>query len=75
MAQNVHSASDVLATGRARFLSEVAPKAGLSPAEARATFAKAEVTHAAAMMVAGEIHRFASGEPLRAVVNRAAVGA
>ena len=55
MAQNVSSASDVLATGRSRFLSDVAPKAGLSPAEAKATYAKAEVMHTAAMMVAGEI--------------------
>lgn len=55
MAQNIGSAADVLSTGRARFLSDVAPSAGLSPAEASAIYAKAEAQHAGAMMVAGEM--------------------
>jgi hypothetical protein len=59
--QQIYSAADVVATGRSRFLSAVAPNAGLSEAEAVATYNRAEATHTAALVIAGEIQSVTSG--------------
>lgn len=60
MEAGVESAADIVATGRSRFLREVAPKAGLSRREAKAAYRRAEARHGAALIIAGELQSLTS---------------
>ena len=62
--QNISSARDLTAAGKTRFLKEIAPKAGLSQAEAKETYKKAETTTTAAMLIAGDLQDAASATDL-----------
>ncbi len=53
--QNIRSAQSIFACGETRFVKEIAPKAGIKTKEAREIFRKAERTHTAAMLLAGEL--------------------
>ncbi|SMX36817.1 neuraminidase-like domain-containing protein [Maliponia aquimaris] len=61
--QKLGSAADVVRSGKARFVDEIGPKAGLSRAEAEATFARAEVSHSAALMISGDIQAMLGSAP------------
>lgn len=61
--QNIHSAHSVVATGRSRFVGEVAPRAGMTEAEANATFERAVAVHSAAMVIAGDLRDIAEAGP------------
>ncbi|MEJ2765235.1 neuraminidase-like domain-containing protein [Photobacterium sp. MCCC 1A19761] len=63
IAARLRSASDIVNIGRGRFLDEVAPKAGLTETEAKATFARAQSTHTAALMIAGEARDLVAMSP------------
>ncbi len=66
VAARLRSAADILRIGRGRFLTELAPKAGLTEAEARATYARAEASHTAALMIAGEARDLVAAGPAAA---------
>ncbi|HJQ08282.1 MAG TPA: neuraminidase-like domain-containing protein [Candidatus Saccharimonadales bacterium] len=66
LGQNVASAHDITAIGKANFLKQVAPAAGLSAKEANAMYAKAEATSTAAMIVAGELQDISAAAPIPA---------
>lgn len=53
--KDIHSAHQIVAMGKTRFLSEVAPAAGIEEKEAKEMFKKAESTNAAAMLLVGEL--------------------
>ena len=53
--KNINSAQSIALMGESRFVREIAPDIGLSEAEARTVFRKAEKTNAAAMLIAGEL--------------------
>lgn len=55
LSQNLHSAQGIVALGKTRFIREAAPKAGIPAREAREIFKKAERSHAAAMLIIGEL--------------------
>lgn len=55
LGQNINSAQSIVATGKSRFVKEVAPKAGIPRAEAEVIYQKAETTHTAALLIAGEL--------------------
>ena len=63
----VSSARDITALGKARFMKEVAPQAGLSDAEAGELYRKAETTSTAAMVLAGDLQDMALAGPIAAV--------
>lgn len=67
LAQGVSSARDITALGKTRFLKEVAPKAGLSAAEAGKLYRKAESTATAAMLLAGDLQDLALANPVPAI--------
>ncbi len=52
---NITSSYSIAAAGETRFVNEIAPKAGIAPAEAKKIFKKAEQTTTAAMLIAGEL--------------------
>lgn len=60
LGERMYSAADVVATGKTRFLTAIAPAAGLSETEAVATFHRAEAAQAAALVLAGEIQSVTS---------------
>ncbi|TXH37734.1 MAG: hypothetical protein E6Q92_10430 [Burkholderiaceae bacterium] len=66
IAAKLRSASDVVNMGRGRFLAEAAPKAGLTEAEAKVAFARAQSTHTAALMIAGEVRDLVAVAPAAA---------
>ncbi len=70
LAQDIHSAQSITATGKTRFLKEVAPKAGLSPTEAKEVYKKAETTTTAAMLIVGDLQDTASATDLP-IINTA----
>ena len=51
----IHSSQGISALGETRFVKEIAPKAGIQKKEAKAIFKKAQQTHTAAMLIAGEL--------------------
>jgi hypothetical protein len=53
--ENIHSAHSIVSTGETRFVREVGPGAGLSEAEAREVYRRAETRHIGAMLFAGEL--------------------
>jgi Tc toxin complex TcA C-terminal TcB-binding domain/Neuraminidase-like domain len=53
--QKIRSSQNIVAVGEARFVKEIAPKAGIAAKEAQDIFRRAERTHTAAMLVAGEL--------------------
>ena len=53
--ENIHSAHSIVSTGETRFLRDVGPRAGLSEAEAREVYRRAETRHTGAMLFAGEL--------------------
>lgn len=55
LAKKVHSAQSIVATGKSRFVNEVAPSAGISEAEATVIYNKASNVQAASMLLAGEL--------------------
>lgn len=67
MAEGVASAKDITATGKARFMNEVAPKAGLTKKEATLAYKKAENTATAAMLIVGDIQDAVSSVEVGAV--------
>lgn len=56
LAQHIHSAQSITLAGKARFVKDIAPKAGIDPTEAKLIYKKAETVNAAAMLMAGELH-------------------
>ncbi|KIO75805.1 hypothetical protein TH53_18480 [Pedobacter lusitanus] len=56
LAQHIHSAQSITLAGKSRFVNDIAPKAGISPAEAKAIYNRAETASTAAMLLAGELH-------------------
>ena len=52
---NIDSSQKIVATGKSRFLNEVAPTAGIDTTEAKMIFEKAETVNTATMLVAGEL--------------------
>ena len=67
LARGITSARDITAIGKARFMREVAPAAGIGTIEADAMYRKAETTATAAMMLAGELQDIALAAPIAAV--------
>ncbi|GAA4026859.1 neuraminidase-like domain-containing protein [Actimicrobium antarcticum] len=67
LARGVTSARDITAIGKTRFVSELAPAAGIGAKDAEAMYRKAEATSTAAMVVAGELQDIASAGPIAAV--------
>jgi len=67
MAEGVASAKDITATSKARFMKEVAPKAGLTQKEAALAYKKAENTATAAMLIVGDIQDAVSSVEVGAV--------
>jgi len=53
--QGIHSSQSITALGETRFVKEIAPKAGINTKEAREISRKAQQTHTAAMLIAGEL--------------------
>jgi hypothetical protein len=53
--EKIHSAQSIVATGKKRFVTEIAPKAGIGEAEAEEIFRKAEVRHTGAMLLIGDL--------------------
>jgi len=53
--KNIHSAQRISALGEKRFVKEIAPSAGIAKGDAKKIFRKAEVTHTAAVLLAGEL--------------------
>ncbi|HTE58256.1 MAG TPA: neuraminidase-like domain-containing protein [Verrucomicrobiae bacterium] len=62
--QDIHSAQSVTAAGKTRFVNQIAPKAGLSPKEAKEVYKKAEATTTAAMLIVGDLQDTASATDL-----------
>ncbi|HEU4914211.1 MAG TPA: neuraminidase-like domain-containing protein [Candidatus Saccharimonadales bacterium] len=67
MSEGVASAKDITAVGKARFMKEVAPKAGLTKKEAALAYKKAENTATAAMLIVGDIQDAVSSVEVGAV--------
>ena len=67
LARGIHSARDITALGKTRFLRELAPACGIGAKEADAVYRKAESTATAAMVVAGELQDLALADPIAAV--------
>jgi Tc toxin complex TcA C-terminal TcB-binding domain/Neuraminidase-like domain/Salmonella virulence plasmid 28.1kDa A protein len=67
LARGIHSARDITALGKTRFVRELAPAAGIGHKEADAMYRKAESTATAAMVVAGELQDLALADPIAAV--------
>ncbi len=53
--QNINSSYSIAAAGEARFVQEIAPRAGIAPREAKEIFTRAQQTTTAAMLIAGEL--------------------
>jgi len=53
--QGIHSSQSITAIGETRFVKEIAPKAGIKVKEAKTIFKKAQQTHTAVMLMAGEL--------------------
>ncbi|MEI7724329.1 MAG: neuraminidase-like domain-containing protein [Bacteroidota bacterium] len=53
---NINSSQSIVATGKTRFVNELAPKAGILPAQANAIFNKASTMNTAAMLMVGNLH-------------------
>lgn len=67
LAKNIHSAQNVTAMGKARFVHEIAPAVGIPKKEAEEIFTKAENTTTAAMMIVGDLQDTASAMPIPAI--------
>ena len=67
LARGVTSARDITAIGKARFLRELAPAAGIGAQDAEHMYRKAETTSTAAMVLAGELQDIALAAPIAAV--------
>ena len=61
--QNIHSAYSIVATGRSRFVGEVASAAGMTEAAANGMYERATAVHSAALLIAGELHSLADVAP------------
>jgi len=53
--QKIHSAQHLVATGKSRFVNDIAPKSGMSKKEARIAYKKAEDIHTATLLIAGDL--------------------
>ena len=65
----MHSAFNIVSTGKTRFVNEIAPKAGLSPTEAKEVFLKAETKHTASMLMIGNLNDSMSGMHIASLEN------
>ena len=65
--KNIHSAQSIVATGKSRFVKEIAPEAGISTKEANEIFARAENTNTAAMLILGELNDAMSAREIPAL--------
>lgn len=54
--EKIHSSQSIVSIGEARFVKEVAPKAGIEEKEAKEIYRKAETKHTAAMLMIGDMH-------------------
>ncbi|MCT8997229.1 Tc toxin subunit A-related protein [Chelativorans intermedius] len=69
LAQRIGAASDIVASGRSRFMGVIAPRVGLSRSEARTVFERAQTVHAATLMIAGEIQSATAPAPAAAAAG------
>jgi 5-hydroxyisourate hydrolase-like protein (transthyretin family) len=53
--EKIHSAQSIVATGKTRFVKEIAPKAGIEEKEAREIYSRAESKHTAAILMVGDL--------------------
>jgi hypothetical protein len=67
---NIHSAQGIIATGKSKFLNEVAPRAGMLKSEAISAYKKAEDIHAAATLVAGDLQAINHAADIHALANK-----